>query len=240
LSRTVFCFSTPIVLLGIPSSGTILPPSLLLISSQIVFHLDFLLSNPNIAIHYGFNKKNIMTGVLPQSLLSYLFFDLIGISRSRLVSGPIQVTEYALLPREGGCQDAAYNNWELQTMRETLLKIADKHHSTTSYLRWESSRLINQSNTPHDCNILLLYRTMTKYSQNLFDKKRRFPQMILDQLVALLQESHTTETICSKFHGSKLNLQIFSDADELLMRCIPCQIKLFSQAHLVIGVSDRR
>jgi hypothetical protein len=183
-----------------------------------------------------------MSGVLPQSLLSYRFFDLIGISRARLVSGPIQVTEYALLPREGGCQDAAYNAWELHAMRETLLKLAERHHSSPSYLQWKASLVRTEQDRldpSHDCNILLLYRTMTKFSQNLFDKKRRFSQAILTQLVSLLQESSTAHSICSRFHGNhsyRLNVQIFSDADERLMECIPCQIRLFTQSHLVIGV----
>jgi hypothetical protein len=200
---------------------------------------------------------------LPASLLSFHYFDLLGIDRSRLVTGPIQVTQYALLPREGGCQDAAYNAWELHVMREKLLTLSQTIQSShTPYLRWKTSStslsssfassgqpfpsvfVSKNSSASSFCNILILYRTMSKFSQNLFDKKRRFPPHILSQLVSLLEDSSSTaQAICSAFSSKnislrpQLNLRIFSDDNELLMKCIPCQIELFSQSHLVIGVS---
>jgi hypothetical protein len=184
------------------------------------------------------------------SLLSFQYFDFLGIARNRLITGPIQVMKYALLPREGGCQDAAYSAWELHTMREKLLTISRNQQSSHSlYLRWQSSSSesgqafpLKSSSNHSSCNVLLLYRTMTKFSQNLFDKKRRFPAHILHKIVSLLQDTTTTtQAICSVFHpqkiSRKLNIRIFSDDDELLMKCIPCQIELFAQSNLVIGVS---
>ena len=63
---------------------------------KLIFHLDFLLANPDVKIHYGFTKQRI----LPSSVLPHIFFETVGLI-DRLINGTCYARE-AIMPREGG------------------------------------------------------------------------------------------------------------------------------------------
>ena len=77
---------------------------------KLVYHLPFLLANPDIKIHYGFTKQP----TLPNFVLPHLFFKWLGVA-DRLLNGTFYA-EKAFMPREGGCQDAGYNAWEVRVI----------------------------------------------------------------------------------------------------------------------------
>jgi hypothetical protein len=85
---------------------------------KLIFHLDFLLANPDVKIHYGFTKQRI----LPSSVLPHIFFETVGLI-DRLINGTCYARE-AIMPREGGCQDIGYNAWENVYLRDRFLKLA--------------------------------------------------------------------------------------------------------------------
>ena len=200
-----------------------------------MFHLDFLLSNPDVMIHYGFSKKTVSSSwsdanIPPKDLLALNYFDFVGIDRSRIISGPV-VAGRVILPREGGCQDASYNAWELWTSRRRLKEIAfsklsdGRATNASSRSSGDDANIPTADNADKPLNIIILHRTISKYSQNLFDTKRRWKKETLLAIVSAIEiampESH---------------VDIFSDGDSALMSCISCQIQMFSTADVVIGV----
>lgn len=150
-------------------------------------------------------------------------------------------------------------------MKDTLLKLSQNRYSNTKqFKKWKyslststisSSSLSlssnNNSNSIVECNILILHRTLTKYSQNLFDKKRRWSDKVLSQIIENMKSNNEFQSICEfkQKQNNKLNflesnikyvnnIRIFSDNDEMLMKCLTCQIYLFHQTDIVIGVCN--
>mmetsp|Transcript_11106 Transcript_11106/g.16915 ORF Transcript_11106/g.16915 Transcript_11106/m.16915 type:complete len:173 (+) Transcript_11106:272-790(+) len=74
-------------------------------------------------------------------------------------------------------------------------------------------------------SVLVLHRTISAFTQNLFDVKRRWPSAVLEKIVAEISSSLNDP-----------NVKVFSDSNSLLMECISCQVRLFSEANIVIGV----
>ncbi len=65
------------------------------------------------------------------------------------------------------------------------------------------------------------------FSQNRFDRSRRWSQQDLETIISIVEES------TPRFD----DIVIFSDSNIDLMMCIACQVRLFSMAKLVIGVT---
>lgn len=203
---------------------------------RLVFHLDFLMRNPTVRIHYGFTKKeDLPTSVIPHTFLSWL-----GLS-DRLVNGSVFARE-ALLPREGGCQDATYNAWEIVTMRETLLQLSltsmyEGIDTSRGYLQkldlWKGiDPMYPDGQVPHlasfDTPVVLIIERFkhSRYANNDMDKGARiWPKGAVREMkraLARLMPHH--------------HVQIFSDVNEKLMSCPPCQMRLFYRAEVVIGM----
>lgn len=85
---------------------------------KLVFHMDFLLANPDIKIHFGFTKQP----TVPNYVLPHIYFNFLGLG-DRLINGSFYADK-VIIPREGGCQDVGYNAWEVVTLRERMLKMA--------------------------------------------------------------------------------------------------------------------
>ena len=225
--RNVFLPISP-SLPPISTLHTLISPTLC--SVQVLVHLEFLLSNPDVMIHYGFSRQN---KPLSHTLQSLRYFDFVGINQSRLVSGPV-VAGQVLVPREGGCQDASYNAWELRAARRKLKDIADALVGVDSGVADRKAGVgVAKTNASRDSEnlslrIVLIHRTVSTYSQNLFDVKRRWSRQTLLALMMALQGQFPHAII-----------DVFSDGNSTLMKCIRCQIQLFSSANLVIGVRLR-
>lgn len=96
---------------------------------KVLYHLDFLLDNPDIKIHYGSSKKDNS----PIMQVPQMIFDWLGLGH-RLITGLVHAKE-VYLPREGGCEDVGYNAWEIVTARETFLRLANMTQNPSSGLR---------------------------------------------------------------------------------------------------------
>jgi hypothetical protein len=173
---------------------------------KLVYHLDFIKANKDIKVHYGFSKLS----ALPPFVLPNLFLNWLGIG-DRLVNGTVYANE-VYMPREGGCQDVAYNAWEALNMRETFIRMAaeDSRSARISVAKGK---------------VLVVTRSPGKFMQNKYDHDiRSWPREFLaDLLVALAKEF------------PDLDVEVFADSNTTLMTCQPCQVRMFSNAQVVIG-----
>jgi hypothetical protein len=173
---------------------------------KLVYHLDYIRSNKDVKIHYGFSKLP----ELPPFVLPNLFLNWLGVG-DRLVNGTIYASE-VIMPREGGCQDVAYNAWEALNMRETFIRMAAED-PRSAIIPVQKGK------------VLVISRNPGKFMQNKHDADLRgWPKEVLTKLLALLAE---------KF--PEFDVEVFSDTDSALMLCQPCQVRIFSNAQVVIG-----
>jgi Glycosyltransferase 61 len=136
---------------------------------KLVYHLDFVLANPDIKLHFGFTKQ---LDALPSFVLPHLIFQWLGLS-DRLINGTVFAKE-VFMPREGGCQDVGYNAWEVVTMRDLFLKKAG-----VSTIKPGSQR-----------SIVVIRRSASPYTRNQGDyKQRRWPKKELQSMIELLAKT---------------------------------------------------
>lgn len=173
--------------------------------------MDYLLDNPDVLIHYGYNKKH---DYISPNHPALRYMQLVGLNvSSRLVHGEV-FASHVLLPREGGCQDPVYNSWEILHMREYML---EKFGSELPGIEYGANKRKK---------IVLFHRTQnSRYSLNLFDSKRRWSNALLGDIVT---------AITSRFLMH--DIDIFSDGNATLMSCLPCQIQLLQHCDIAIGM----
>jgi hypothetical protein len=171
---------------------------------RLVYHLDFIKANPDIVIHYGFTKQDF----LPAFVLPHLIFEWLGVA-DRLVNGTVYGKEI-YMPREGGCQDAGYNAWEVVTTREIFLKIAK----------------VDQDDYSSQRSIVVIRRSASPYTRNQSDyRARRWPLLALKQMLELLRKAFP-----------KHKIEVYSDLNKELMDSREAQIRMFHNADVVIAV----
>ena len=199
---------------------------------KLILHLDYVRKNVHMKIHYGFSKQDdIGTAVMP-----HIFFEMLGL-KDRLINGSVYATGEVMMPREGGCQDVGYNIWEIVNMRETFLDMVSKNDE------FYEGRLRRFIKTHHGANcvvapyasnttrfkgkktIIIIQRSASGYTRNQ-DRGRRWNDTMISNLV---------RSFASAF-GLKYQVVVFSDKNEEMMRCPLCQVKLFSEANIVVGV----
>ena len=191
---------------------------------KIVFHLDYLLANPDIKIHYGFSKLD----ELPKFVLPQLYFKWLGLG-DRLINGTVYANEI-VLPREGACQDIAFNAWEMLNQREVFLKLAgiDASKEQTRHLLDINKKVIESKRS-----IVVLRRSASPYTKNQGDyKKRRWPKGTIESSNG---GKGTLITALEKYFPYH-QIDIFSDLNSTLMLSPTNQIKMFHNADIVIGM----
>jgi hypothetical protein len=175
---------------------------------KLVYHIDFLLANPDIKIHYGFTKQP----TVPAFVLPHFFFEFLGV-KDRLINGTFYAREL-YMPREGGCQDIGYNAWEAVSMRERFLKMVGVKEGVDF-----------KKTTKNRPSIVILTRSPGQFTQNKADyTTRRWPPEKLPLLIDRLSELFPRHDI-----------ELFSDANRTLMTCPLCQAEVFSRADIAIG-----
>jgi hypothetical protein len=145
---------------------------------------------------------------LPPFVLPQLIFKWLGL-QDRLVNGTVYAKEI-WMPREGGCQDSGYNAWETVTMRERLLAMAG----------------VDQEAAVKQPSIVILRRGASPFTKNQGDYRyRRWPKESLPIIISTLKR---------QLPGHRIDL--FSDLNMTLMNCRECQIRMFYEADIVIGI----
>lgn len=191
---------------------------------KIVFHLDYLKANPEVKIHYGFSKLD----ELPKFVLPQLYFKWLGLD-DRLVNGTVYANE-VILPREGACQDIAFNAWEMLNQREVFLKLIgiDTSKEKTRHLIDISSNV----NGPKR-SIVVLRRSASPYTKNQGDyKKRRWPKGTIESV----NGGKGSLIIALEKYFPDHKIDIFSDLNSTLMLSPSNQISMFHNADIVIGI----
>ena len=193
---------------------------------KIVFHLDYLRSNPDVKIHYGFSKLD----EIPKFVLPHLYFKWLGLD-DRLVNGTLYANE-VILPREGACQDIAFNAWEMLNQREVFLNLIgiDTSKETTRHLI-DINR--NSNNNGKKRSIIVLRRSASPFTKNQGDyKKRRWPKGTIESS----DGGKGTLIIALEKNFPYHQIDIFSDLNSTLMLSLPTQIAMFHNADIVIGM----
>lgn len=197
---------------------------------RIVYHLDFLLKNPDIQILYGCDikgnhkatAKGLRQGLKAlKPMLSY-----IGISISRLIIHKHIYANEIYLPMEGACQDPVYNTWHILHMRNLFLNKLNLFSYQTSSIIQKSASIISMKYKNKTKPIMLLLRRSSSsiHTRNGFDLVRQwndnFTYQLLDQLQLQFPSYH---------------VQLFNDRNYTLMECFQCQIEIFSKVNVLIG-----
>lgn len=204
---------------------------------KIVYNLDFIRAHPEMKIHFGFTKRD----VLPIHVLPHNVFEFLGLS-DRLINGSFYAQE-AYMPREGGCQEPGYAMWEIYTMRRKFMEMAQAQigamgRNHTQGWGYPTYKLPDSSFGPMDFTnrdedaqkpvVLLVKRSSSSFTQNQGDfKERRWPPEYGGA-------GGVRDALAVKFPHHRI--MIFSDQDKDMMLCMACQVQLFSQAEVVVGV----
>jgi hypothetical protein len=177
---------------------------------RLVYHLDYLRKNPDVLIHFGFTKRESV----PSFTLPNIFINWLGLG-DRLVNGTFYADE-VIMSREGGCQDAGYNAWEVVTMRDRFISMLGLPSDTD---------LIRQHAQLSNPRIVILTRSRSRFVQNKGDAgSRGWPNKFIDDLRIELEK-----------YFPRHQIDLFSDANATLMTSPSEQIALFRRADIAIG-----
>ena len=170
---------------------------------KLVYHLDFILANPDIKLHYGFTKQ---LHLLPNFVLPHLIFDWLGVG-DRLINGTVYA-KTVYMPREGGCQDVGYNAWELLTTRELFMTKAG----------------IDQDDHSQQRSVVVIRRSASPYTKNQGDyRQRRWPkaelQTMLEQLKIIFPQHRLdiySDVDKNLMKCRACQIKMFADADVVI------------------------
>lgn len=226
---------------------------------RLVFHLQFLESNPHVKIHYGFRVK-IVSKVALSDFRSNVYFKWLGLNSSRIVSDTVIVEKEAYLPREGACQDAMYNAAEMVHMRTVLTqRVLDlppvlaghpfKANSRSLLFTPPRSSLDTASLDTVPPSSTRAPRSLSKQSfivlisqrtaASVFVRNQRLSRQWTKSTVQRLKRSISNVLFASDLLQAEydaFDILLYADDDEEVMQCAACQITMFSQANIVIGM----
>jgi hypothetical protein len=181
--------------------------------------------------------------------LNYLRW--LGINQEQLIQGEV-FSEEVLIPRDGACQDLLYNRWELQSAREFIFKRAglsdrlERTHDPES-----SGSDLDSAVTPHfpqvsrrgtethgasvqgpawmrgrkPLMVLLGRSKLSKFTARKSDIPRIWTSDFFNEVFTALGSAFP-----------QFEVVAYSDRNETMMRCIECQVELFSRTSVLIGM----
>jgi hypothetical protein len=181
---------------------------------RLVYHLDYVLSNYNVAIHFG-SPENML---LSRRVLAYLSW--LGLS-SRIINGTVYADE-AYMPREGGCQDASYNAWEIISQRETLIKLATHTPFKKPIHNDIVQRFIGYDFEAESGKPFVVF-------VRLAGKSSVFSEAVISEISSAI-ESQVAKSL------PQYEYRVFPSLNVSSQFCPPCDIRLFARAALIIGI----
>jgi hypothetical protein len=141
---------------------------------------------------------------------------LYNISSSRFILRRHLFAKEIYLPMEGGCQDPVYNTWTILRMRIEMFRlfgISDRSSSPSEPYKKKVMTLIKRSaNSAH--------------TRNNRDLVRQWDDAFTNRMLAELN---------LKF-SSFFEIRLFNDRNHSLMTCFECQVRVFAETDILIGV----
>jgi len=188
------------------------------IMPRLIYHLDFLLANPDIKILVGCDSKkglNRTEAGLAHGLQSMRpLMKMAGLSMDRLIVHSHIYAQEIYLPMEGGCQDPVYNTWQILKMRKVFMDFLNLPQPSGG--GGEKQQPV----------ILLMKRSSgTKHTRNGHDSVRQWNDAFTNRMLQALKTSFP-----------RFEVRLFSDKNETLMACHECQIRAFAETDLLIGI----
>lgn len=186
------------------------------IMPRIIYHLDYLLKNPDIKILISCDTQKkpaqTLSGIRHGLMSMKPLMEMAGLSMDRLIVHKHVFAKDVYFPMEGGCQDPVYNTWQILRMRSLFL--TKLGYSPTEVL------------TTKPRTILLMKRSSrAKHTRNNHDLVRQWSDEFTEEIVKALESTF-----------SDLKVVLFSDRNISLMSCHSCQIQQFAEANVLIGV----
>ena len=185
------------------------------IMPRIIYHLDFIKNNPDIKIIIGCDTKKsyeqTMAGINHGLLSMQPIMELAGISMDRLIVHKHVYAKEVYFPMEGGCQDPVYNTWQILNMRDHF---------------FEKLKILESDQYKKKPIMMLMKRSSSaKHTRNSHDLVRQWSDDFANKILTSLQK---------KF--SNYNVVLFTDRNETLMKCFECQIRVFAEVDVLIGI----
>jgi hypothetical protein len=185
------------------------------IMPRIIYHLDFLKENPDIMILIGCDtKKNaeITLAGLEHGLQALKpLFELAGLSMSRLIVHTHVAADEVYLPMEGACQDPVFNTWQILTMRKLFMDKLGLRDERVAGVRPVMTLVKRSSNAKH--------------TRNGHDSVRQWSDAFANKILTALQQAFPLYRVV-----------LFTDRNETMMRCHSCQMRVFAETDVLIGV----
>jgi len=189
------------------------------IMPRLIYHLDFLIANPDIKIMVGCDSKKgaerTLAGLRHGLLSMQPLMDIVGLDMERLVVHQHVYANEVYLPMEGGCQDPVYNTWQILHMRNKFMQM----------LQINEAEKVGDGDGSKPIMMLMKRSSDAKHTRNGHDSVRQWSDAFTNQIAQQLQDEFPM-----------FQVTIFSDRNETMMRCHACQIQVFNKVRVLIGV----
>ena len=181
---------------------------------RVVYHLD-ILKQEHVKIHYGCDKKYKKFGP------SLRFLEWLGLPQEKFIQGDVFATREILVPRDGACQDALWNKWEILKLRQHFLEKS----GLSSRVNWRVSARSEWGMAGKPLMVIIQRSGGAKFSHNRGDVTRVWTDDLFNEIIQSMQITFP-------------NLQVvsFSDRNITMMNCIECQVELFSKTSILVGM----
>ncbi len=131
---------------------------------------------------------------------------------------------------QGGCQDPVFNTWQVLTMRNLFLQLSlVKNNSSTSKTEtsFGEEKIEKEKPKPERKPRMVLMKRSSnaRHTRNGHDSVRQWSDEFSLVILAALSVA---------FPGYEV--QLFSDRDVAMMTCHACQVRVFAETDVLIGV----
>lgn len=191
------------------------------IMPRIIYHLNFLLSNPDVKILVSCDTvPTRLAETVKAKGLAFMepYMAFVGLSMDRLVVHRHVYASKVYLPMEGGCQDPVYNTWQILNMRRLFMKKSglDPDELGVDWRTRKSRRPV----------MMLIKRSFgATHTRNHGDLVRQWSDTFTDFI---------TESLQRTFPSYKVVL--FSDKNMAMMSSIKNQVIAVNRASVMIGI----
>ena len=173
-------------------------------------------------------KKDQTEAGLNHGLLSMKpLMQLVGLSMDRLIVHQHVFANEVYLPMEGGCQDPVYNTWQILSMRFRLMEmlgLKDRVGGSGSGSSENKGAIVGK-NRRRPVMMLMKRSSNALHTRNGHDSVRQWSDKFANRIISLLEETFP-----------KYKVVLFSDKNVTLMKCHHCQIEMFADTDVLIGV----